>query len=163
DAEVQARVGVHDGEIDAAITLPRLAPSTMKKWIPAWLIRQPVSAQVKVSGKLPRLDTVAEFSLGEAKVDVAGPVEIGEAIKAELDVRLHHVELHSLIEDAPHARIDASSKVNIYVRGEDYRVEFDGKSEPMTVEEVAVPAMHFDLIAVPDEVKGNVSLLEPGG
>ncbi len=163
EAEIQARVGVEDGRLDAEATVPRLAPRTMKKWISAWPLRQPVSARVKAAGKLPHLDTEAKFSLGDAEIDIRGPVELTEAVDANLDVQLHDVELHSLIEDAPHARVEASAKVNVHAKGNDYRVGLDGTTEATAIEGVLVPAARFTLVAAPERLSGDVTLLEPGG
>ncbi len=163
EAEVQARVGLHNGTIDASATVPRLLPSTMKKWIAAWPIRQPVSARVTAKGKLPELQTDARFSLGEARIGVHGPVDISERVSARLEADLQDVDLQTLFDGAPAGRIHARTTINVDAKGNDYRVELDGKTEATTIEGIDVPATKFTLAAVPDSLSGDVSLFEPGG
>ncbi|MGE0324632.1 MAG: translocation/assembly module TamB domain-containing protein [Polyangiaceae bacterium] len=162
DVQIGAFFKSHGGELETRIELPRAEPEPVRALFADWPLYQPVTARITASGKLPKLQTKANFSVGEATIEATGPVRVGGELGANLDVKAKHVDLRAVWPDAPATSIDASTTLEIWNRKGEVVVDVNGSTKATQIAGIDIPVADWNGTADSHGFRGKTNIHEPG-
>lgn len=162
DVQVGAFFKAHGGNLESRIELPRAEPEPVRALFADWPLHAPVTARITASGKLPKLQTKANFSVGDATIEATGPVRIGGELGANLDVKAKQVDLRAIWPDAPATKIDASSTLEIWNRKGEVVVDVNGSTKATRIADVDIPVADWNGTFDSRGFRGKTNIHEPG-
>ena len=91
---------------------------------------------------VPRLDTEVDLRVRDARVTARGPLNLTGDPGIELAATGRSIDLRALWPELPPTAIDARAVISIWQSEQQVRVDFNGSTEPSTIGEHRLPALH---------------------
>ncbi|MDI1483151.1 translocation/assembly module TamB domain-containing protein [Polyangium sp. y55x31] len=164
--EVLARAKLEGAHVTAAVELPRAEPADLRLLAPGLPVRERVSARITLEGDAPsfevegRLD-VSPTERSPGSVALRGKLDVSRGARLALDVTADDVDPRMFVEGLPGANVDMSARL-VLDTNPALRLVAEARTEPMVVQEQAVPAADVHLVYDHDELEGRVTLHEQG-
>jgi translocation and assembly module TamB len=96
------------GEVVTSVDLPATAPASIGTVWAGCPFTGPAFAHAEVAGTLPTLYVTVRAGVGAGSLWIAGPVTVGEELRANLHLDLASIDAHALAESAPVTDLSAS-------------------------------------------------------
>ncbi|MCA9630052.1 MAG: translocation/assembly module TamB domain-containing protein [Myxococcales bacterium] len=162
DVQLGAFFKSHAGRLETRIELPRAEPEPVRALFAEWPLYQSVTARITASGKLPKLETKANFSIGDATVEATGPVRLGGDLGANLDVKAKQVDLRAVWPEAPATKIDATTTLEIWNRRGEVVVDVNGSTKATQIAGIDIPVADWNGTFDSKGFRGKTNIHEPG-
>lgn len=130
--------------LDVKVDLPRAEPAATRALLAQWPLTVPAEARVQLKGIPPELDVELRSKIGErSTIDATGHLNLATPLRLELDVEGRSLDLRSVLTQAPETRIDVDAHVGLHMESGGVALELGGAVQPMTIRDVAIPALDF--------------------
>ncbi|MDF3069410.1 MAG: hypothetical protein K0R38_5011, partial [Polyangiaceae bacterium] len=130
--------------LDLKVDLPRAEPAATRALLAQWPLQEPAQARVHLKGIPPELDVELASTIGErSTVNATGHVNFASPLRLQLDVEGRALDLRAVLPQAPETRIDVDAELGLHLESGGVALDFGGAIQPMTVHNVAIPALDF--------------------
>jgi len=99
------------GEVVATLDVPGAKPEVVRALWPQSPLEEVASMHVEAWGTLPNIFVRARAAVGHGRLEVAGPVSLGDETRASLLVDATAIDAHALSAAAPQSDLSASGQV----------------------------------------------------
>jgi translocation and assembly module TamB len=130
------------GQIDVALDVPAATPDQVRAIVPSWPPASPVSVHAEAHGALPKPVLSAHASLGEATLDVEGPVTVVPRLQASLHLSARRIDARSLVpaSSPPRTDLGAAGDVSLVTKPDGaMTVKVAMDLEPGTIGSIPTP------------------------
>ncbi len=149
--------------LDLKVDLPRAEPAATRALLAQWPLQVPAEARLQLKGIPPELDVELRSTIGDrSTVDATGHINLASPLRLQLEVAGRKLDLRSVLVDAPETSIDVDAQVGLRMESGGLVLELDGSAQPMTVRNVAVPALDFNGTAKGGILTGQAKLHDLG-
>ncbi len=163
-ADVQVGCVVRsDGDLlTATLDLPAARAEQLRAVLPGLPLASELEAHVELEGVPPNLTTSARLHLGDnTRAVVAGPVELGRELHAQLNVFARGVDLQAFDAALPKSELDAKGTLKLR-SGSSLALDADIMTEAGTVSGVPTPPAEISATLRGGLFIGRARLHEPG-
>jgi translocation and assembly module TamB len=151
-----------DDRVDAHLDADA-APGPVTKLVPAVRLRAPARLHLDVNGTLPSVRAKGRVQSGSAGATVTVNGELGQTSTARVEVTADHVDLASLLENAPESDLNASVHATAKLHpGGKLDGTFDVHTRPARLTSEVLPAVAIAGRFTQDTGRASIDLAEPG-
>lgn len=162
DAEIQARAHLLAGKLELSAHAPRFSPKTLSAWFGNWPLVVPVDLSVTANGELPSLDLTVQGRAEGTEVNLQGPLDLSDGVSGVLRADVQHLDLQALLAKAPATDLNAGADLVFEARGTTYSLNATGSTMATSIDDIAIPAIDFDVTLSPETTTCSVVVREPG-
>ncbi|HET7540521.1 MAG TPA: translocation/assembly module TamB domain-containing protein [Polyangiaceae bacterium] len=108
---IQASLRSSEGELALSVSSPSLPPDALRRLLPAWPVREPVSARVELKGRLPALQARVEAQAAASRLEASGSLSLGSDVAGELALTGRELDLRLVAADVPETALGVEGKL----------------------------------------------------
>lgn len=170
ESELHASFAWREGAIEARASSPRLAPATVRHFLPQWPVTQPLAVRARANGSVERLDVDASIEgtsnsqdeVSETSViRVQGELLLDEGVGAEFTTQVSDLALDLLGAPWPASSLDANFATKLSYRNSILEQNTSGTLQPASISGVAVPQIDVELATTAHRSELRAQLYEP--
>ncbi|HET9957584.1 MAG TPA: hypothetical protein VFQ61_23970, partial [Polyangiaceae bacterium] len=156
-----AEVRAQGGNVGIALDLPRVQPNDARALFPEYPLLEQASAQLELIGKLPELKLSARVTTTSSSFNAAGPLHLGTAPRARLEVDGTAIDLAALAPGLPRTRFDARALLDLKL-GPKFELGLTGRTAPTVAFGAELPALELLANLDSEHISGHARAREPG-
>lgn len=162
DLQIGTRIRYANDQLKVSVETPLAKPEQMKALWSEWPLYASVSGQLEATGTYPRLVASGRLAIGDGQLTASGPINVSDDYRAELNVEVQHVDLRTLLPNAPETRVTAAAGVSLWKRQGLPVVDVSLKTEPTLAGAELVPAIEATGTYDSSGLRAKVRPQEPG-
>jgi translocation and assembly module TamB len=149
--------------LDLKVDLPRAEPAAARALLAQWPLIVPAEARVHVKGAPPDLDVELQGKVGErSTIFATGHLNVASPLRLDLEVTGRKLDLRSVLAQAPETSIDVDADVGLHQESGGIALELGGTVKPLTIRNVAIPALDFTSTSQGGILTGEAKLHDIG-
>lgn len=162
--EVQTSLRGHvDGDrVDLALELPRARSEALRALFPLLPIHETAWLSARLKGELPELAARVRIGLGDGEIDAQGPLTLGEAPDAKLNVDLRALDARAIEPSAPKTSVDGRGELSLRLPQAGLEGDFELRTEPAPVDDWTLPPISMRGAFAPQRFETTATVHVPG-
>lgn len=149
--------------LDLKVDLPRAEPAVARALLAQWPLQEPAEARLHLKGIPPELDVELRSTIGErSTVNATGHVNFASPLRIQLDIEGRDLDLRAVLPLAPETRIDVDAELGAHLESGGLSLDLGGSVQPMTIRNVAIPALDFTSSSKGGILSGQAKLHDLG-
>lgn len=162
DVPLLLRGSWDNGDLQAALEVPRANPAAVRALWTAWPLQEPADVEVHAAGHLPEVRVQATVQVESMKLRAEGHATLDESPRLDLSVTGKDIDISKLAANAPSSSIEMQARTRLAIFAHGPEARFEVTLPRGTIEQVPIPPTDASGFADRSGLHATAQIHEPG-